>query len=239
MANGRLTATRASLRTLVLRAYGLHDSQLVGGPAWIDVDRFDIDARAGAAPVGGPERLIPMLRTLLESRFSLRTHADVRELPAYALVHARKDKSLGPQIRPTHAECSKATVLTDAELIASAREGWPPCGQVSAISSVVKTEAGSMIRLRIRRSGITMKDFVATFDMNLGRPIIDRTGLDGRFDVEYSFTPRPIGSQAAPPPEAPPTVFVALEEQLGLKLEAVRAPVGVLVIDSVERPTEN
>jgi uncharacterized protein (TIGR03435 family) len=240
MANGRLTATRASTRSLILRAHGLHDSQLVGGPDWIDVDRFDVDARAAAAPAGGPEALMPMLRTLLASRFNLRTHAETRELPAYVLVHARRDKGLGPQIRPTQADCSRATVLTEPELIASAREGWPPCGQVSAISSVVKTDSGSMIRIRIRRSGVTMRDFVTTFDVNMGQPVIDRTGLEGRFDMEYAFAPgRPENAQSAPSPGAPPTLLVALEEQLGLKLESDRAAVPVLVIDSIERPMEN
>jgi uncharacterized protein (TIGR03435 family) len=241
-ANGRLTTSRATFRSLVLRAYGLHPSQLIGGPPWIDMDRFDIDARA-AAPVGGPEALMPMLRTLLGSRFKLRAHPEMRELPAYALVHARKDRSLGPQIRPTQADCSQPTVLTEQELIASARDGWPPCGQVTTVSSVVKTDSGSMIRLRIRRSGVTMKDFVTTFDgpLTVGRPVIDRTGLEGRFDVEYSFAPpRPQNpAQGAPAPEAPPILLVALEEQLGLKLEAQRAQVPVLIIDSVERPTEN
>ena len=98
-----------------------------------------------------------------------------------------------------------------------------------------------MIRIRIRRSGVTMKDFVTTFDVNMGRPVIDRTGLEGRYDVEYSFAPpRPQNTgQSAPSPEAPPTLLVALEEQLGLKLQAERAEVPVVVVDSVERPTEN
>jgi uncharacterized protein (TIGR03435 family) len=243
MANGRLTTSRASTRSLILRAYGLHDSQLVDGPAWLGVDRFDIDARAAAAPVGGPEALMPMLRTLLVSRFNLRTHVEMRELPAYVLMHARNDRGLGPQIRPTQADCSRATVLTDQELIASAREGWPPCGQVSTVASVVKTDSGSMVRLRIRRSGVTMKDFATTFDgpLSVGRPVIDRTGLEGRYDVEYSFAPpRPQNAaQSAPSPEAPPTLLVALEEQLGLKLQAERTQVPVVVIDSIERPTEN
>ena len=241
MANGRLTASRASARSLILRAYGLHDSQLVGGPGWIDIDRFDVDARAAAAPAGGPEALMPMLRTLLRVRFNLRTRTEMREIPAYVLRHVRKDRSLGPQIRPTEADCSRPTVLTEPELIATARDGWPPCGQMSAISSVLKTDSGSMIRLRIRRSGVTMNEFVATFDMNLGRPIVDRTELEGRFDLEYTFTPsRPQSApQSAPSPGAPPSLLVALEEQLGLKLEAERASVQVVVIDSIERPTEN
>lgn len=242
MANGRLTASSASTRSLILRAYGLHDSQLVGGPAWINVDRFDIDARATTAPAGGPEALMPMLRTLLASRFNLRTHVDTRELPAYVLVHARNDRSLGPQIRPTQADCSRATVLTEQELIASAREGWPPCGQVSTITSIVQTDSGSMLRLRIRRSGVTMKDFVTTFEggLSVGRPVIDRTGLQGRYDLEYSFALARLQNAAqAPSPEAPPTLLVALDEQLGLKLQAERTDVPVLVIDSVERPTEN
>jgi uncharacterized protein (TIGR03435 family) len=86
-----------------------------------------------------------------------------------------------------------------------------------------------------------MKDFVTTFDVNMGRPVIDRTGLEGRFDLEYSFTPSrpPTAGQSAAPPEAPPTLLVALEEQLGLKLEAERVSVPVVVIDSVERPSDN
>ena len=91
MPNGRLTATNASVRSLILRAHGLHDSQLIGAPDWIELERFDIDARVESAPLGGPEALMAMLRTLLAERFQLRAHTETRELPAYALVLARKD----------------------------------------------------------------------------------------------------------------------------------------------------
>src|SRR5688572_11291882 len=98
--NGRFVATNSTLRSLILRAYKLHDSQLIGAPEWIDRERFDIDARAATPPPDGPEALIPMLRTLLIERFALRSHIELRQLPAYVLTRAREGR-LGPQIRPT------------------------------------------------------------------------------------------------------------------------------------------
>src|SRR5688572_26729908 len=98
--NGRFVATNSTLRSLILRAYRFHDSQLVGAPEWIDRERFDIDARVATPPPEGPEALIPMLRTLLGERFALRSHIELRQLPAYVLTRAREGR-LGPQIRPT------------------------------------------------------------------------------------------------------------------------------------------
>jgi uncharacterized protein (TIGR03435 family) len=241
MPNGRLTATNASVRTLILRAYGLHDSQLLGGPDWIDAERFDIDARVEAPPPGGPEALIPMLRTLLAARFTLRTHTEARELPAYVLVLARKDGRLGPGIRPTQADCSTAPSVTGPEIIVSGKDEWPPCGMSSTAPVTKLSDAGVTISATIRRAAVQMKDLATTLQGNVGRPVVDRTGLAGRFDVEYAYVLRRPPNQTAQPEFAPvaPTIFVALEEQLGLKLESQRAEVPVVVIDSVERPSEN
>lgn len=241
MPNGQLTATNTTLRTLILRAYGLHDSQLIDAPEWTGEERFDIIAQAEQAPASGPDALMPMLRTLLESRFQLKTRMATRVLPAYVLVHARRDEVLGDRLRPTQADCTKARVMTQAELIATAKEAWPPCGQSITISFVTSFSDGSRgSSIRVRRSAVTMKDFATMLQGSAGRPVVDRTGLEGLFDVEYTFASQPpaASTELAAGANVPP-MFVALEEQLGLKLESERTEVPVLVIESVERPTEN
>ena len=232
--NGGFTARNASLRALILRAYGLHESQLIGAPAWIAAERFDIDARVETPPPNGPNALNPLVQTLLTERFKLRAHTEMRELPAYVLTFARRDRRLGPQIRPTQADCSGATQLTAAEVRAQARDGWPPCGMAFTVSFVDSSGAG--LKSRLRRSAMAMKDFATSLQTNVDRPVVDRTGLDGLFDVEYSFA-QPGSTAIADANQ--PLFLVALEEQLGLKLEAQRTEVPVLVIDSVDRLIEN
>lgn len=241
MPNGQFTATNTALRTLILRANGLHDAQLIDAPDWTAEERFDIVARAEQAPAGGPDALMPMLRTLLEGRFQLKTRMETRVLPAYVLVHARGDRRLGERIRPTQADCTKARVMTREELLATAKDAWPPCGQSITISFVTTSSDGTVgSSIRVRRSAVTMKDFATMLHGSVDRPVVDRTGLEGLFDVEYTFARQPptAPTQLAAGANVPP-IFVALEEQLGLELESERTEVPVLVIESVERPTEN
>ena len=235
--NGRFTATNTSLRALILRAFGLHDSQLIGAPGWIATERFDVNARTETPLPTGPEAMMPMLRTLLTERFRLRTHTEMRELPAFVLRFARRDRRPGPLIRTTQADCSGAQQPTAAEIRAQARDGWPPCGIAFMVSFV--DSSGNDLKTRIRRSAIAMKDFATTLQTNVGRPVVDRTGLDGRFDLEYSFAQQPASSAAGGPDSNQPALLVALQEQLGLKLESQRTAVPVLVIDSVEPLIEN
>jgi uncharacterized protein (TIGR03435 family) len=136
----------------------LHDSQLIGAPAWIDVERFDIDARAESAPAEGPEALIPMLRVLLAERFRLRARPESRELPAYVLVLARQDGRLGRQIRPTQVDCATANLVTEAQAVAFTEDGWPFCGMSNVTSSATMSDTGATISGRIRRSAIEMQD---------------------------------------------------------------------------------
>lgn len=164
---GRFTATNATVRSLVLRAYGLVDAQLIGAPAWLNSERYDIDARVDAAPPGGPEALLPMVRTLLAERFKLVAHAEMRELPAYALTFARRDRQPGPEMRATLTDCTRASTLTADEVRAAVRDGWPPW--------------------RVRRSGITMPALAIALQRLVDRPVVDQTGLGGRFDVEYAY----------------------------------------------------
>lgn len=236
---GRFTATNATAKSLVLRAYGLVDAQLIGAPSWLNTERYDIDART-AAPAGGPEALIPMVRRLLVERFNLKAHTEMRELSAYALIVARRDSQLGSQIRPTSTDCTRATTLTQDEVRAAARDGWPPCGMAYFVNFTTTTPAGNNVKMRVRRSGTTIAALAKALQQTLDRPVVDQTSLSGRFDVEYSYAPQPQtpGVESVFGPEAP-QLLVALEEQLGLKLESRRMSVSVLVIDSIERPSEN
>jgi uncharacterized protein (TIGR03435 family) len=241
MPNGRLIATNVTLRRLIQRAYKLHDAQIIGAPGWAADERFDLDARMATAPAGGPDAVFPLLQPLLADRFHLRAHMETRELPAYVLVVTQRDRP-GAQIRPTAADCTRATTLTQEEIRANAREGWPPCGMAYTVSYVVSRGAGNeLAQTRIRRSGTTMGDFAASLQEGLDRPVVDGTGLEGRFDVEYTHSPQPPTAAAPDSPfgPPPPMLFVALEEQLGMKLESRRAQVPVLVIDAVERATAN
>jgi uncharacterized protein (TIGR03435 family) len=238
--NGRFTASNETVRSVILRAFKLHESQLIGAPDWADRDRFDIDGRTEPPPREGPEGLLPMVRTLLAERFALRTRADTRPLSAYVLSLARRDRQLGPQIRPTEADCSGQKVLSQDEIRASVRDGWPPCGMTFVVQFTTKAAAGTASQMRFRRSATTIDDLAFALQGAVDRPVVNRTGLEGRYDVEYSYSPRPAdaGVTSAFGPEAP-GVLAAVEEQLGLKLETERTDVPVLVIESIERPSEN
>jgi uncharacterized protein (TIGR03435 family) len=237
---GRFTATNATPKSLILRAYGLLDAQVIGAPAWLNSEHYDIDARLAAAPAGGPEALIPMLRTLIVERFKLKAHSETRELPAYALTFARRDRQLGPQIRPTQSDCTRPSTLTPDEVRAAARDGWPQCGMAYFVNFTTATPNGNNVKIRIRRSGTTLAALATALQPLVERPILEQTALAGLFDVEYSYSPQPqpAGVDSVFGPDAP-FVSVALEEQLGLKLESRRLAVPVLVIDSIDRPTEN
>ena len=219
---GRYTATNVTLRALVRSAYGVqHDAQLVGGPSWIDTDRFDIVAKAEGSPSTDVfrDQARLMLRTLLADRFKLVLHRETRELRIYALVVARGDGKLGPQLRPsTVAECSARTLPnTPANNDASAAI---PCGSGFARTRHLAARAVVFSVLSTNISNVA------------DRPVADRTGLTGAFDWELQWSAEPT-----PKPEAPDalTLFTALQEQLGLRLESARGPVEVFVIDSVER----
>jgi uncharacterized protein (TIGR03435 family) len=237
---GRLNATSAPPRSLILRAYELVDSQLINAPTWLNEERYDIDARIATALPGGPDSLLPHIRALLADRFKLKARQDTRELPAYALTFARRDQQLGSFIRKTETDCTSPTTMSVDQVRAAARDGWPPCGMVYVVSFVTGTSGTNAVKMRIRRSGITMAALASALQVTVARPVVDHTGLQGRFDVEYSFAPQPPTPGVESPfgPDPPP-LFVALEEQLGLKLESRRLQVPVLIVDSIDRPTEN
>ena len=233
---GRLTGTNVPAAALIRFAYNLPDFQIVGGPGWLASDRFDIEAKAEGDPPIDQKRL--MLRTLLAEQFKLTVHTETRELPIYALVMARSDGKLGAQLRRTEADCARETLTLDDWAGIGPATGTPKCGffGLQPGTDLPRARGGLAVR------GLTLAQLAKRLVPTVRRNVIDQTGLAGYFDGDFNFVAE------LPPPPPPPglpnpfgtdpfvSIFTVLPEQLGLKLDARRGPVEVLVIDRAERP---
>jgi bla regulator protein blaR1 len=226
---GRFTVRNIPLRMVIRTAYQIQDDQIVDGPAWIGSDRFDITAKAeGATPLTD---LALMIQALLAERFKFSFHRETRELPIFELQLARADAALGPKMK-------KNDCVLDVNAPPPAPGGPPRCGSIS----------NGFGRLTLIAAPIpVMAQYLAP---SLNRVVIDRTGLTGNYDVDLTWTPDRLPPRApGTPPDQPirvngaeidpngPSIFTAVREQLGLKLESARAPLEVLVIDHIEHPS--
>lgn len=234
--NGKFTATNVSVAALIGAAYGgylpLEPQHITGLPPWANRDRFDVDVRDDAAePTEDREddsaifAAFAMVRTMLAERFGLKTHVTTRPEPVYALVKART-----LVLKPTARDCdliasrgpfAEPPTGADPEL-------WRPCG------------------LRVRRdqitgNGATLEQLAQRLGELAGvdRQVVDRTGETGRFDFVLQWTPFQPRSADVPIVDSGPSIFTALQEQLGLKLQSDRGAVRVLVVDRITRPTPN
>ena len=229
---GVFRAVNVTLRSLIATAFGdgqaLFNDQLVGGPPWIASDRFDITAKTES---GGPEdlkQLPPFIRTLLEDRFSLKTHGEKRQLPIYVLVVTHEDGSLGPRFRRSLIDCAaqRQAARTGAALAATPSDR-PACG--------VRIGPGTF-----SAGGLTLPNLVRMLSSTVERVVQDRTGLAGTFDVEFRWAPdrvAPGDALSASPPDDQPSIFTAVQEQLGLRLESTKEAMDVVVIDRALHPT--
>jgi uncharacterized protein (TIGR03435 family) len=198
---GRVAIINLQLRQVIRDAYGSKDLEVLGGPDWLDADRWDINASAGTGKPDEP--LEPMLKALLADRFKLRAHVEMRDRPIYALVPARSDRRLGDKIHTSAVDCRP-----DAD-----------CGSTSA-------RTNGVISGTITGTARTMADLGRSLSPYAGRRVFDRTGLTGQYDFEIQWSEEL-------------SVFTAVQEQLGLKLESQRGQVEVVVVDAVERPVED
>jgi uncharacterized protein (TIGR03435 family) len=224
---GVMVATNVSARQIVTYAYSMQNSRVEGGPDWLDTVRYDITAKASESAT--QDQMLPMVRTLLADRFKLVMHIDARDTPIFALVHARPDGRPGPQLRASSTvDCDAARAEQARGAGIAAADGRPICGG--------RTRAGF-----IMAGAVSMDELARNMSRLVGRAIVNRTGLQGRYDFDLKFTPEGELTAAAADrgPDTMPSLYVALEEQLGLKLEPQRAPVDVVVIDSIQRPVED
>ena len=251
---GRVVIRNLPLQTIISWAYQLQvgDDRLIGLPAWIRTEKFDIVAKAlGGVEVGSLLRVGPaspgllMMRTLLAERFQLKIHTEMRELPIYALMTANADGRLGPKLTRSDTDCDRL----NAEIRAGRALSPPP-----PTPGTVAPCRMSNFRNRLAYGSQPLAALTDDLSWRVRRVVVDRTGLTGRFDFELTWTPDEL-----PPADSPdriavggaeidltggvkidpdgPALLTALREQLGLKLESARGPVEVLVIDRVERPT--
>jgi uncharacterized protein (TIGR03435 family) len=252
--NGRFLATGFSLRMLVGRGYGVPELRVFGGPAWVESERYDIEAKAPAG--GGPQSLPPMIKALLEERFQLKAHKETRDLPVYELVVARGGSKLKLSEDQNPTPPAPPPPGGDARGRGDALRGGPtglrgtppPVGQCQPGPVPPGFFGGG--RGCLQGSAIPLTTLTNSLQNQLGRPVIDKTGLTGRFDIKLEWmpggeqAPGPFGPNpdAPPPPPADlsgPSIFTALQEQLGLRLESTKGAVEVVVIDSAEKPSEN
>jgi uncharacterized protein (TIGR03435 family) len=233
---GMIVVQNNTLRNIIRNVWGLQGFQIVGGPDWINNDRWDINAKAPESLIRQTQQqsqqqqqqLMLMMRTLLADRFKLVVHNEKRDMPVYALVLARPDGKFGPQLKRSELDCNAL-----AEAIRRG-EATPPPRSADQPFCGTRTGRGSVMT-----SGVEMADFARNLSPSTGRIVVDRTGLTGAFDLNLTFTPDPLGPGVGDPALDVPSLFVAIQEQLGLKLEAARTPIDVLVIDSAATPTEN
>lgn len=248
---GRFVGEGVQLNLLVALAYHLQAYQLSGLQPWMNSDQWTIDAKSDDvaeipawAPPLIPDVIAVRLQSLLEDRFALRAHFETRDLKTYVLTQEKSLLKLKAVEPPPAPESARPTGGQPASQASASANPKPPPGT---------TLAGAG---RIIASAITMNQLVTLLNRLMDRPVIDHTNLTGYYDVSLQFDPasaprfvgRPpapgadgsvAGISAVPPPSDDPSIFVALEQQLGLKLESAKEPVKVFVIDSAQKPVPN
>jgi bla regulator protein blaR1 len=229
-----------TLQSLIRLAYGVEDNQISGAPKWVNSDKYKIEAKMDGATAAELDKLSDdqseparrrMLQALLEDRFKLMLHRETKELPVYSLVVAKDGPKL-QEAKPGEPDGDGRT----------GPDGRPAVG-------------GHFLRMgrgQLNGHSLGMKEIVRSLSEQLGRTVVDRTGLTGNYDFSLQWTPdegqpsafkEPVGGQgpASTPPadSSGPTIFTAIQEQLGLKLESQKGPVEILIIDHAEKPSAN
>lgn len=208
----RFVATNFTPRVLIASAYGLNPRAVLGGPSWIDNDHYDIVAGTSGSGKPSLAQQMQMLKELIHSRFGLRFHNEDRQYSVYLLGLAKG----GPKLKESMAAADEDPLLVNRI--------FPDHVELPARNSTMKQFASIMQR--------------SIFD----RPVVDQTGLTGRYDFDLVWTPdeSQFDGKVSPSAEATkPPLFAAIQQQLGLRLEAGRAKIPALVIDAIERPSEN
>lgn len=236
--SGRVAVINMQLRGVIQSAYRVPADQLTV-PDWVNTTRVDIIAKAD--PGASIQQLQTMLQPLLVQQLKLKFHMETRNRDVLALVMARGDGTLGPKLRRSTTECAKLGAAPRNTLQAPAAGAQPACGLIPAGPG------------RISARGFDMRAFIAILNIgskNLGRQIVDETGLTGGFDIDLQYTPDALSAAAlaargGPPPALAadvdpngPTLFQALQDQLGLKVEPRSVPLELMFVDHIERPSD-
>ncbi len=238
---GRFSVGNLAVRQVIVRAFGIQPFQLTGGPDWVQRDRYDIQARAPEGAVVTGDAINVMVRAMLADRFKLKVRRETRESPIYELVFARSDRRLGEKLRPTGADCV-------ANLGRVTQPGGPPAAP--ALIGPRDPVPCGMVMIggnRLAASGQTMAQLATMLGPRLQRIVVDKTDLTGPHDFDLQFLPDPLGAGATA--DGPVRVYLvgddvpplttAIQDQLGLKVQAARGLVEYVVIESIERPSDD
>ena len=216
--DGTVIMVNVPVSSAIGSAYPTLHSQVVGLPAWASTERYDITVKPAAGSTREQRTL--MWRAMFAERMRLKAHYETRDMPAYALVPMHDDKRFGPQLKGPITDC-----LTNAPRPATAAEA--PLRRCSS-----PFESG-----KLASDGMLLSTLALTLSGQAGRPVVDQTGLPGLYAFTLTYTPS-FGGGGDASVDAP-SLFTAVEEQLGLKLRPTLAPMQVVVIDQIDRPTEN
>jgi uncharacterized protein (TIGR03435 family) len=236
---GTFTTKGTTVKLLITIAYGVKEFQVSGGPGWINTDRFDVDGKMSDTEVEYLNKLPPdqqstrmglMVQGLLADRFQLKVSHATKDLPVYALVVAKN----GPKLH-------------------EAKPGDTYPNGIKGLDGVAHPGIMRMGPGQINGQALQMRQLATMLSQILGRDILDQTGLKGQYDINLQWTPdvgegmmfgehagpKPPGDNPAPPESTGPSIYTALQEQLGLKLDSTKGPVEIIVVDHVEQPSEN
>ena len=250
----RLSLINIPVRQLIVRAHQVQPHQITGGPSWITSDRFDVVAKAET--VVAPAQMNVMLQALLTERFKLVFRREERPGDIFRLMKARPDGKLGGGITPAAVECAGPGRGPRPGPAAepAGRAAAPGPGRAAGPAGPGGPPGGCFFMMapgRMQMAGQPMSAFANTLAQQLGRPVFDETGLTGAYDLTLTFMPDSVGRgmpSGPPPPGAPepppidpnaPALTTALQEQLGLRLDAGKGPMEMIVIDSIAQPTED
>lgn len=226
---GQFRLVNIPLHAVLLEAFGVREHELVGNPAWTREERFDLLGTYPPAAIPGRDGYRRMLERALVERFGLETHREMRPSPIYRLAMARSDRRLGPDLKPSTVDCAKWLAEKQPHTGAGTPSRVAPGGRRPACDSLPARQyiaAGTQPIATLARllEGVT------------GRSVVDETGLEGNYDFDLEFS-RTLDTGSNPPADGKPTIFTALQEQLGLKLESDRRPMPIVVVDAIRRPT--
>ena len=239
--DGGFTLINVPIGTLISRAYpGFPPVDMIGLPDWAMSERYDVRATSPLQKATVEERAA-MMRAMLADRMKLVARVEKRSQPVYELVLARSDGRLGPGIRPSDVDCeAKLAAEREAAQAAAAAGTRPPAPALPDFNGPVPPCTVRMTGPRME-GDMTMDRLAMFLRAAAGRWVVDKTGLEGSYRVvlDYDRMASLRGPDAVATPGGPAPVFTAVQEQLGMRLESTRAERDMLVIDRLERPTEN
>lgn len=257
---GRWTATGITVGMLIQQAYDVKDYQISGAPSWLNSERYDIVAKADTPNITRDMAKV-LLQSLLAERFKLQIHRETKELPIYALLVGKNGHKLHEsEVKPaTQSDSQPPNPSKPAQTggggggVAGGLVSVGPGGKV--VDGEAPVKSGSMIRMgrgQLNAQMTTVSAIAGMLAQQLGRPVIDKTDLKGNFDFSLQWTPdetqrgpgfggmeRPATDSPLPGDTSGPSIFTAVQEQLGLRLEATKGPVEILVIDHIEKASGN